>query len=129
MTNHQFGVHNLEARESTGDVAGREHFFARNIDGGTLVLGVLRLLFQVNLLKIEYDVCYILLYAGHGIKFAFHPVDFYRRNRIAFERRQKYATEGVSDSDAIARFQRLEFKLAVEVGCFHHYNLFRFLEC
>ena len=86
-------------------------------------------MFEVDLLEVEDDVGDIFLNAGYGIEFVFNAVDFYRRYRVAFERRKQHATEGVAHGDAIAGFQRLELELAVEVGSFYHYYLFRFLEC
>ena len=84
---------------------------------------------EVDLLQVKNDVGHIFLNAGHGIKFVLNAVDFYRRDRESFQRGKEHATESVSDSDAIAGFQRLEFELTVEVSCFYHNHLFRFLEC
>ena len=118
MTNDFIGVENLEAREGFANVTGLEHLLTRNGDGSFFGINVLGSLLEVDLLEVEDYVGHILFYAGDGIKFVFHAVDFNRCDGIAFERGKKYAAQSVSDSDTIAGFQRLELKLAVEVVSF-----------
>ncbi len=129
MTDHQLGIHHFESVESLGDVAGREHFFPRYGNGDTLVLGLFDFLFEVDLLEVENDVRDIFLNAGNGIEFVFNAVDFDRGDRVALQRGEQYATEGVAHGDAIAGLQRLELEFAEEIVGFEHYDVFRFLEC
>ena len=118
MTDDFLGVEHLEAREGLANVTGFEHLLTRHRDGSLFGFNIFGDLLEVHLLEIEDNVCYILFNSGNGIKFVLHPVNLYRCDGIALERRKKNAAQSVSDSDTIAGLQRLKLKLAVEVVSF-----------
>ena len=59
----------------------------------------------------------------------FDAVNADARDGEAFERAEQYATQGVTDGNAVARFQWLEFKLAEVVIGFQHQDFVGFLKC
>ena len=74
MTNHLFGVENLEACEHFAYVAGFEHLLTRHCDCGFFALGIFYYLFEVDFLKIKDYVCNILLNTGNCVELMLYSV-------------------------------------------------------
>ena len=129
MANHKVGIDYLKSREHLADVSGLELFLTRNCDGSLFEFSFFDNTLEIDLLKVKDYVRDIFLNACNGIEFVADAVNFNRGNSKAFERRQQYSTESVAHSDAIAGFQRLELKLAVEIVGFQHEDPVGFLEC
>ena len=128
VANLKVRVEDLEAVEVAIEVAGLENGLILHGEGDLLGVGVLKLTAEADLLKAQDDVGHILDHTGYGGELMVDTVDLHRGNSIAFERREKDATQSVADGSAITGLQRAEFKSAAEVVSFKHDHLVRFLE-
>ena len=128
VADFQIGVKDLEAVEIAVEVAGLEDSLSLNGEGEFLMLGVFNLTAETYLFQSEDNVCHILYNTGERGELMVYTVDLHRGDGIAFERREKDATQCVADGSAIAGLQRAEFKGAAEVVSLKHDHLVGFLE-
>ena len=79
-------------------------------------LGMIDVQLQGDLLEVEDDVGGVLDHAGNRREFVEHAVDLHRRNRRAFDGREKNATQCVADRGAEATLEGLRVEPAEAVG-------------
>jgi len=128
VADFEFGVEHLESVEVVVEVAGLEDGLVFDREGEFLVVGILQLLAEAYLLQSQDDVGHVFHHAGERGEFVVDAFDLDGSDSIAFERREKDATQGVADGSAVAGLQRTEFEGTAEVVSFEHDHLVGLLE-
>ena len=128
VANLQVGVEYLETVEIAVEVTGFEDCLVFDREREFLMVVFFQLATEADLLESQDDVGHVLDNSGERRELMVDTVDLDRRDSIAFERREKEATQSVADGCAVAGLQRTEFESAAEVVSLEHDHLIGFLK-
>ena len=128
VADFQLGVEDLESVEVAVEVTGFEDCLIFDREGELFVVVILQLTAEAYLLQAQDNVGHVLDHSGERRELVVDAINLDRCDSIAFERREKDATQSVADGSAVAGLQRTEFERAAEVVGLQHDHLVGFLE-